>query len=129
VQEFPDQPFVLDHIAKPFIRDGTFSPWREDLARLAGCPNVWCKLSGMVTEADWHGWRSQHIDRYLDVVVELFGTDRLMIGSDWPVCTLAADYASTMGLVKDYVARLSIDEQAAVLGGTAARFYGLEPAG
>ena len=125
VTEFPDQPFVLDHIAKPFIRDGAFSPWREDLARLASFPNVWCKLSGMVTEGDWRRWREQGIERYLDIVVELFGVGRLMIGSDWPVCRLAAEYAETMDVVVEYVKRFPAGVQEAILGGNAVRFYGL----
>ncbi len=126
VTEFPDQPFVLDHIAKPSIRSATLSPWREDLARLAACPNVCCKLSGMVTEADWGGWRTQGLERYLDIVIDLFGTDRLMIGSDWPVCTLAAEYGETMGVVVEYVKRFPADVQDDILGGNAIRFYGLE---
>ena len=103
VDEFPDQPFVLDHIAKPLMRERRMSPWDEDVRRLAERPNVVCKLSGLVTEARWDTWQPADIWPYLDVVVEAFGTSRLMIGSDWPVCTLAADYARTMGLVIDYV--------------------------
>lgn len=129
VEEFPGQPFVLDHIAKPFIRDGTFSPWQEDVARLAACPNVFCKLSGMVTEARWGQWRAEQIHRYIDVVVEAFGTDRLMIGSDWPVCTLSGDYASTMAVVVNYVERLSAGARAGILGDNGARFYGLDRSG
>jgi L-fucono-1,5-lactonase len=127
VREFPDQPFVLDHIAKPFIRDGVFSPWREELGELARFPNVFCKLSGMVTEARWHGWDAGQIHRYVDVVVEAFGAGRLMVGSDWPVCTLSADYASTMGVVADYVRRLTAPVRDGILGDNGARFYGLDP--
>jgi L-fuconolactonase len=125
VEAFPEQPFVLDHIAKPLIRDRVVSPWREHLRQLAAFPNVSCKVSGMVTEADWQQWRADDIRPYLDIVLESFGASRLMIGSDWPVCTLAADYAATMAVVIDFVQRLSDDEQAAILGGTAARVYGL----
>jgi L-fuconolactonase len=96
VAEFPAQPFVLDHIAKPAIREGQVSPWREDLMRLAQFPNVLCKLSGMVTEAKWNQWRPEDFHRYLEVVFEAFGPDRLMIGSDWPVCTLSGSYTGTM---------------------------------
>jgi hypothetical protein len=106
VEEFPEQPFVLDHIAKPFIRDGQFSPWREDLRRVARFPNVTCKLSGLVTEARWDSWRPEDIHPYLDIVVEAFGPSRLMIGSDWPVCLLAGDYGRVMDVVVDYVERL-----------------------
>jgi len=120
VEEFPDQPFVLDHIAKPRIGDGLFSPWQEDLRRLAQYPNVWCKLSGMVTEAKWKQWRPGDFHRYLDIVFEAFGPERLMIGSDWPVCTLSGDYASTMNIVIDY---LSAGDRDGVLGGNCARFY------
>ena len=89
VEEFPQQPFVLDHIAKPRIAEGLFSPWQEDLRQLAKFPNVSCKLSGMVTEARWKQWRPADFHRYLDIVFEAFGPTRLMIGSDWPVCTLS----------------------------------------
>ena len=122
VAEFPEQPFVLDHIAKPRIADGLLSPWREDLRRLAGFPNVWCKLSGMVTETKWKLWRPEDFHPYLDVVFEAFGLERLMIGSDWPVCTLSGDYVSTMNIVINY---LSAEDREGVLGGNCARFYGL----
>lgn len=125
VDEFEDQLFVLDHIAKPTIRDGLLSPWREDLQRLAERPNVFCKVSGMVTEADWSHWRSEDLRPYLDIVLEAFGPERLMIGSDWPVCTLAADYVSTMKLVADYISILSAEARAGILGGNCARFYGV----
>jgi len=122
-REFPDQRFVLDHIAKPAIREGLISPWREDLERLAECPNVTCKLSGLVTEAQWGRWRPEDFQRYLDIVVAAFGPDRLMIGSDWPVCTLSGDYVGTMRVVMDYVQRFPPATQEAMLGGTCARFY------
>jgi L-fuconolactonase len=120
VEEYPGQPFVLDHIAKPFIREGTLSPWREELRRLAEFPNVFCKLSGLVTEAKWKQWQAPDFEPYLDVVFEAFGPERLMIGSDWPVCTLSGDYDATMNLVKNYVPDRDRD---AVLGGTCARLY------
>jgi L-fuconolactonase len=123
VEEFPEQPFILDHIAKPFIRDGQFSPWREDLRTLAAFPNVTCKLSGLVTEARWDAWQPEDIHPYLDVVVEAFGPSRLMIGSDWPVCLLAGDYGRVMDVVVNYVERLSEDEQHGLLGENAAQVY------
>ncbi len=125
VRRFPLQKFVLDHIAKPPIREGLLSPWQEDLRRLADHPNVACKLSGMVTEAAWKSWRPEDLQRYLDVVVGAFGTSRVMIGSDWPVCTLSGDYASTMNVVLDYVGRFPAPVQEQILGATCARFYAL----
>jgi L-fuconolactonase len=124
-EEFPGQAFVLDHIAKPSIAEARLAPWEGDLRRLATLPNVCCKLSGMVTEARWNAWRPQDFHRYLDVVFEAFGPDRLMIGSDWPVCTLAADYAAAMGIVLDYVRQAPPAAQAGILGENCARFYGL----
>ena len=99
VEEFPEQRFVLDHIAKPPIREGELSPWREELQRLASFPNVTCKLSGMVTEARWKEWRPADMHPYLNAVLAAFGPDRLLIGSDWPVCLLAGDYARTLSVV------------------------------
>lgn len=125
VAEFPAQPFVLDHLAKPPIRAGSLSPWEADLRALAARPNVSCKLSGLVTEADWQSWQPEDFSRYLDVVFDAFGVERLMIGSDWPVCTLAGDYASVLRIVEDRVAGLPREDRAAVLGGNCARFYGL----
>ena len=126
VAELPEQPFVLDHIAKPFIRDGVVSPWREDLRRLASFPNVTCKLSGMVTEARWKDWRPTDMHPYLDAVLEAFGPSRLMIGSDWPVCLLAGDYDRTLSVVVDWTSRLSAAERDGVLGGNATRVYALD---
>jgi L-fuconolactonase len=126
VEGFPNQPFVLDHIAKPPIAESRLAPWESDLRRLAALPNIFCKLSGMVTEARWKAWRPEDFQRYLDVVFEAFGADRLMIGSDWPVCTLAAEYAAAMHIVLDYVRQASPEAQAGILGENCARFYGLE---
>jgi L-fuconolactonase len=122
---FPAQRFVLDHLAKPEIRAGEIEAWKRDLHRLASCPNVLCKLSGLVTEADWRGWTAEGMRRYLDVAFEAFGAERLMIGSDWPVCTVAASYGRTMGLVSDYMKDRPAGVQAAVLGGNAQRFWNL----
>jgi L-fuconolactonase len=125
VRLFPEQPFVLDHIAKPPIKEHTLEPWATDIRRLASFPNVSCKISGMVTEADWKGWKPSDFRPYLDVVFECFGTKRLMVGSDWPVCTLAASYSQVMQIAAEYIASLSPDEQAAVWGGNAKAFYRL----
>ena len=126
VRRFSRQRFVLDHLAKPEIAKGRLSPWREQIRDLAGSPNVFCKVSGMVTEASWTDWTPEDLAPYLDVVFECFRPGRIMVGSDWPVCTLAGDYGRVVSVVKDYVARRPQADQEAVLGGTAARFYGIE---
>jgi L-fucono-1,5-lactonase len=123
VRRLPRQRFVLDHIAKPEIKAGRLSPWKEHIHDLSVSPNVLCKVSGMVTEAAWSGWTASDFRPYLDVVFEAFGADRLMFGSDWPVCTLAADYATVAGMVLDALAGRPAAEREAVLGGNAARFY------
>jgi L-fuconolactonase len=125
VAAFPDQPFVLDHLAKPLIKDGLRSPWDQHVRRLASFPNVCCKISGMVTEADWKSWRPADFKPYLDIVFEAFGPERILYGSDWPVCRLAAEYDQVFRLLDEYITSLSASEQAAVLGGVATRFYGL----
>ena len=125
VSQFPEQRFVLDHIAKPLIAQAVLEPWNTDIRALAQFPNVWCKVSGMVTEGRWAGWRPEDFHPYLDVVFEAFGPDRIMIGSDWPVCTVASAYESTMRIVKDYIAPLPQEQQAAILGGNCASFYRL----
>lgn len=126
VQRLPDQPFVVDHLAKPRIREGAMRPWAEQMRELARQPNVWCKVSGLVTEADWERWRPEEVRPYLDVVFEAFGADRLMFGSDWPVCLLAASYARVVELIDGYAAHLSVRERDDLFGGTAVRCYGLE---
>jgi L-fucono-1,5-lactonase len=125
VQRFPSQRFVVDHLAKPDIRHRRVEVWKRGMAALAHSPNVCCKLSGLVTEADWQAWKPADFTAYLDGALDRFGADRLMIGSDWPVCTLAGAYADVIAVVTDFIARLSPDEQDAILGGTAARFYAL----
>jgi L-fuconolactonase len=133
VAAFPDQPFVIDHIAKPPIKTGenviarnvATERWLTALKAVAQHPNVSCKISGMVTEADWKNWKSTDFTPYLDTVVELFGIDRLMYGSDWPVCTLAADYPAQFEIVKDYFSTFSKTEQAQFFGGNAIKFYNL----
>lgn len=126
VGRFPEQPFVLDHLAKPRIKAGELDPWRQDLKALAAHGNVLCKLSGMVTEAAWQGWKRADFIPYLEVALETFGPKRLMIGSDWPVCTLAAGYPDTIGIVRDFLAPLAAAEREAIEGGNAARFYALD---
>lgn len=125
VRQFPRQRFVLDHLAKPFIKAGRLAPWEADIRALARCENVYCKVSGMVTEADWQHWQAGDFKPYLDVVFDCFGTDRLMFGSDWPVCTLAGDYAAVAGLVRDYLQALPDSVEQRVMGRNASDFYGL----
>ena len=126
VGRFPEQPFVLDHLAKPLIRDGVISPWREQIQELARHPNVCCKISGMVTEARHSGWSPDDFRPYLDVVAGAFGPDRLMYGSDWPVCLLAGSYAQVTELASDYAARVAgwdAGQRGRFFGGNARAFY------
>jgi L-fuconolactonase len=125
VRAFPDQRFVLDHVAKPVIRAGLLEPWATDLKALAAHENVTCKLSGLVTEAQVRGWKQSDFAPYLEVALEAFGPRRLMIGSDWPVCLAGGSYAQTTGIVRDFIARLTETEQSEVLGGTCTRTYGV----
>ncbi len=125
VRRFPQQRFVVDHLGKPDIGARRIDDWRRLIATLAAWPNVYCKLSGMVTEADWRGWKPAHFTAYLDVALEAFGPQRLLVGSDWPVCLLAGNYGDVVAIVTDYIALLSREEQRAILGGTAVRCYGL----
>jgi L-fuconolactonase len=126
VKHFPNQKFVVDHLAKPFIKDQIIEPWASQIKKLANHENVYCKLSGMVTEANIKGWKKADFTPYLDIALEAFGSKRLMIGSDWPVCKLAGEYSEVMQLVKNYISALSTDEQAQILGKTAQQFYGLK---
>ena len=126
VKQFSEkQTFVVDHIAKPLIKDGIVSPWKEDIAALAKFPNVYCKVSGMVTEADWNTWTPENIRPYLDVVMEAFGPERILIGSDWPVCLVAGKYSEVMQVVIDYISTFPEKEQALMLGGNAVKAYGI----
>ena len=130
VDEHPRQPFVLDHIAKPLIAAGQLEPWATRMRELGRRENVWCKLSGMVTEADWRKDPARAsslatLKPYLDVAVEAFGPARLMAGSDWPVCLLATGYAQWFDLLRSYFAGFSEAERAAIFGGNAIEVYGL----
>lgn len=129
VSRFRRQPFVLDHLAKPDIRGGEIREWEKGIRELAQFPLVFCKLSGLVTEADWTRWTPNDIKPYLDVAFDCFGSHRLLAGSDWPVCTVAADYRRTIGLVEGYMADRPAHERNAVMGGNAARVWRLEDAG
>lgn len=125
VDRHPNTRFVLDHIAKPRIKADELSPWRENLTQLAERPNVCCKLSGMVTEADHAAWTADGLRPYFDVVLEAFGPDRLMFGSDWPVCLLASGYARWFQTVESWASGLSDNERRGLFGGNAARAYQL----
>ncbi len=125
VRRFPGQRFVLDHLAKPDVGRGDLAGWERGLRALAACPNVVAKMSGLVTEADWVRWTAEEIRPCLEVAYDCFGPERLLIGSDWPVCTLAGDYARVMGVVTDFLSARPVTEQSAVLGGNAARFWRL----
>src|ERR1700722_3523778 len=125
VRQFPGQRFVLDHMAKPPIKSGDIQLWSDGIRKLAECPNGSCKLSGLVTEANWQRWKPEDIVRYLDVALEAFGPDRLMAGSDWPVCLVAASYGQTFDLVSNHFDRHGPIVRDAVLGGNAQRFWRL----
>ena len=123
VGRLPRQRFVLDHLAKPPIKSGAVDVWARGMRELALFPNVLGKVSGLVTEADWGAWKPEDIQPYLDVAFECFGPSRLMFGSDWPVCDVAASYTQVVTLVKDYLSRYSAQDREAVLGGNAANFW------
>lgn len=125
VRCFPGQKFVLDHLAKPSINAGEIDEWSRKLRELAKNRNVYCKLSGLVTEANWKSWSAETFRPYLDVAFDTFGTDRLMFGSDWPVCLCAATYKQVKELIENYTRDFSPSEQENIFGLNAARFYGL----
>ena len=126
VDRHPQQAFVLDHIGKPGIRRGEIEPWKSWIAEFGERENVSCKVSGMVTEADWTNWSAPALLPYFEVVLEAFGAKRLMVGTDWPVVTLGCSYSRWWEIVRGWVAPLSLGEQAAILGENAARIYSLE---
>jgi len=123
VDRHPDQVLIVDHIAKPKIRQNVISPWREQIRALALRPNVYCKLSGLVTEASWAAWTEQQLEPYFDTVLDAFGPGRLMFGSDWPVCLLATSYRRWFEIVSKWIASLTASERDAILGGTATKAY------
>jgi len=123
VSRFPQQHFVLDHLAKPFIKAQTIEPWASNIRELARFPNVFCKVSGMVTEADWTSWKPEHFQPYLETALQAFAPDRLMIGSDWPVCRVAGSYSKVMSLVIEFLDQHAPDAREKLLGGNAQRAY------
>jgi L-fuconolactonase len=125
VDRHPDQIFILDHAAKPRIRDGVLSPWRENIRELARRANVYCKVSGMVTEADWHTWSEEGLSPYIETVLEAFTPKRIMFGSDWPVVNLASSYRRWIDTVRGAIAQLSSAERERIFALTAIEAYGL----
>jgi L-fuconolactonase len=127
-RRFPRQRFVLDHLGKPDVRGGGHQEWQRHLRELAALPNVCCKLSGLVTEADWRAWTPGQLRPYIDTALDAFGPDRIMIGTDWPVCLVAASYSEAIGLVRDALGEYSAAEQQRMLAGTAIEFWNLSGA-
>jgi L-fuconolactonase len=125
VKKIPTQKFVIDHIAKPYIKDGYFDGWAALMTKIAQQENVYCKLSGMITEADFTSWTPAQIEPYMDLVLKAFGPDRIMYGSDWPVCLVAGNYTEVKKLTTNFIATLSSSEQAAIMGENAIQFYNI----
>ena len=125
VKAFPNQRFVIDHIAKPFIKDGVIDEWKKDISEIACFDNVSCKISGMVTEADWGNWAYEDFVPYLDTVVNAFGAKRILFGSDWPVCNVAGGYEKMIGIVRTYFSSFTDHEQNLFFGENAVQFYNL----
>ncbi|WP_163399548.1 amidohydrolase family protein [Flavobacterium fluviatile] len=111
VKTFPEQNFVIDHIAKPDIKSSDIASWKKGIEEISKFENVWCKISGMVTEADWNNWKPSDLKPYLDVIFENFSADKLMFGSDWPVCNVASDYSNLVKTLEDYLAAFSVEDQ------------------
>ncbi|HEV3344984.1 MAG TPA: amidohydrolase family protein [Pirellulales bacterium] len=125
VQQLPDLPMVIDHLSKPHIKDKRLDDWLPHFRAAAKFPNVYCKLSGMVTEADWQHWTADDLKPYVQTALELFGPDRLLFGSDWPVCELAGTYERVFEALSEALGPISPDERQAIFGATAQRFYRL----
>ncbi|MFL5811604.1 MAG: amidohydrolase family protein [Flavisolibacter sp.] len=125
VSSFPEQKFVVDHMAKPYIREKNIDDWKTHIRRMASYENVYCKFSGFVTEADWKNWKRDDFLPYFDVVTEAFGIDRIMFGSDWPVCLVAGCYEEVVSISNDYFSSFTKSEQEKVFGLNAIKFYNL----
>ncbi|MCD0472733.1 amidohydrolase [Flavobacterium sp. JAS] len=124
-RRFPNQKFVIDHIAKPYIKEGFYDGWAALMKAIGKCPNVYCKFSGMTTEADYNNWTPEQIEPYMQLVLDAFRPNRILFGSDWPVCLVAGNYAKTKELVAHFISKLSSAEQEAIMGGNAIQFYNL----
>jgi L-fuconolactonase len=125
VNQFPNQKFVIDHIGKPDIKNGFIKDWATDIKQIAANENVYCKISGMVTEHHWQKWLKEDFIQYMDVIVKEFGTKRMLFGSDWPVCLLAASYKETVNIAEQYFKQFSKNEQECFWGLNAIEFYNL----
>ena len=125
IEKNPDQPFVLDHLAKPYIKQQKIKNWASDMKEFARHKNVYCKLSGMVTEADWNHWQFENFKKYLSVAFDTFGSDRLMFGSDWPVCLLAGSYEHVVKIIDLFIENLEQEEKNNIMGRNACNFYNL----
>jgi L-fuconolactonase len=125
VKTFDGNKLVIDHIAKPDIKNRNIEKWEKSIRTIAQFENVYCKVSGMITEADWYNWVLLDFNPYLDVIFSAFGSKRVMFGSDWPVCNVAGGYQQMLSVVKNYTSKLSEDEQGRFWGGNAAQFYGV----
>jgi len=125
IETLPEHRFVIDHIAKPHIKAGKITEWETNMRKIAAHKNVYCKVSGMVTEADWKKWKYEDFAPYLDIVFDAFGTDRIMYGSDWPVCLLGGSYEKVKSIIDQYIEKFSSEEQQKIMGGNAIAFYQL----
>jgi L-fuconolactonase len=125
VRSFPRQKFIIDHLAKPYVKTKQIVEWKKEIVQIAQYENLYCKISGLITEADWHSWKEKDLIPYLDVVVEAFGSNRILFGSDWPVSLLAGSYEKIVGLVSDYFASFSKAEQDQFFGKNAIQFYNI----
>ncbi|NVK51263.1 MAG: amidohydrolase, partial [Cyclobacteriaceae bacterium] len=125
VKQCEDHALVIDHLAKPYIKDGEWKSWKKALTPIAEREYVYAKLSGLVTEADWKNWNEQQILPFIEIALELFGPNRLMFGSDWPVCLLAGEYEQVLGIIERFTDKLSIHEKKQIMGLTATKFYGI----
>ena len=125
VKQFPKQKFVIDHIAKPYIKDGFYEGWASQMTSISKQENVYCKMSGMITEADYNTWTLEQLNPYMDLVLKVFGSNRIMFGSDWPVCLVAGNYKQVKEIVTNFVVKLSDSEQRRIMGDNAINFYNI----
>jgi L-fuconolactonase len=125
VKKFPNQKFVIDHIAKPYIKDGFYEGWANLMLAIGQQKNVYCKMSGIITEADYQSWTIEQIRPYMELVLKAFGSDRILFGSDWPVCLVAGNYQKVKQLVTDFIADLTPKEQVSIMGENAINYYNL----
>lgn len=125
-KDFPSQAFAIDHLAKPAIKQNGLREWSNAMQPFRNMPNVYCKISGMITEADWSHWSQEDFKPYLDTVMEVFGINRIMFGSDWPVCLLAGSYNEVLEIVSEYFSQFSDYDRSLLFGGNAQQFYSLQ---